>query len=436
MKEQILALVKEYYKENHQKKEYEPGDRINYAGRVYDEEELCNLVDSALEFWLTAGKYTKEFETGLAAFQGVPFCSLVNSGSSANLLAIAALTSPLLKERQLKKGDEIITVAAAFPTTVAPILQVGAVPVFVDIDIPSYNMDVTYLEKALSDKTKAVFIAHSLGNIFDLATIKAFCEKHNLWLVEDNCDALGGTYVLNGEEKKTGTIGDIGTSSFYPAHQMTMGEGGAVYTSNPLLHKAIRSMRDWGRECICSGGQDNLCGHRFDGQFGTLPPGYDHKYVYSHIGYNLKATDMQAAIGVAQLKKLPDFVEKRQANWDYLRNGLADLQDVLILPEKGENAKPCWFGFIVSVKEECAKTRNEVVAYLENKNIQTRNLFAGNILRHPCFEGLTEGVDYRVASELTKTDYAMYNSFWVGVYPGMTKAMLDEMILRIHEAVK
>lgn len=436
MKEKILELVKEYYKENHQKKEYEPGDRINYAGRVYDEEELCNLVDSALEFWLTAGKYTKEFETGLAAYLGVPFCSLVNSGSSANLLAIAALTSPLLKERQLKKGDEIITVAAAFPTTVAPILQVGAVPVFVDIDIPSYNMDITYLEQALSDKTKAVFIAHSLGNIFDLKTIKEFCDKHNLWLVEDNCDALGGTYVLNGEEKKTGTIGDIGTSSFYPAHQMTMGEGGAVYTSNPLLHKAIRSMRDWGRECICSGGQDNLCGHRFDGQFGTLPPGYDHKYVYSHIGYNLKATDMQAAIGVAQLKKLPDFVAKRQANWDYLRNGLEDLQDVLILPEKGENARPCWFGFIVSVKDTCKKTRNEVVAYLEEHNIQTRNLFAGNILRHPCFEGLTEGVDYKVASELEKTDFAMYNSFWVGVYPGMTQGMLDEMVKRIHEAVK
>ena len=436
MKEKILELVKEYYKENHQKKEYEPGDRINYAGRVYDEEELCNLVDSALEFWLTAGKYTKEFETGLAAYLGVPFCSLVNSGSSANLLAIAALTSPLLKERQLKKGDEIITVAAAFPTTVAPILQVGAVPVFVDIDIPSYNMDITYLEQALSDKTKAVFIAHSLGNIFDLKTIKEFCDKHNLWLVEDNCDALGGTYILNGEEKKTGTIGDIGTSSFYPAHQMTMGEGGAVYTSNPLLHKAIRSMRDWGRECICSGGQDNLCGHRFDGQFGTLPPGYDHKYVYSHIGYNLKATDMQAAIGVAQLKKLPDFVAKRQANWDYLRSNLEDLNDVLILPEKGENAKPCWFGFIVSVKDTCKKTRNEVVAYLEEHNIQTRNLFAGNILRHPCFEGLTEGVDYRVASELEKTDFAMYNSFWVGVYPGMTQGMLDEMVKRIHEAVK
>ncbi len=436
MREKILELVKEYYKENHQKKEYEPGDRINYAGRVYDEEELCNLVDSALEFWLTAGKYTKEFESGLATYQGVPFCSLVNSGSSANLLAIAALTSPLLKERQLKKGDEIITVAAAFPTTVAPILQVGAVPVFVDIDIPSYNMDVTYLEKALSEKTKAVFIAHSLGNIFDLKTIKEFCDKHNLWLVEDNCDALGGTYLMDGVEKKTGTIGDIGTSSFYPAHQMTMGEGGAVYTSNPLLHKAIRSMRDWGRECICSGGQDNLCGHRFDGQFGTLPQGYDHKYVYSHIGYNLKATDMQAAIGVAQLKKLPDFVTKRQANWDYLRSNLEDLQDVLILPEKGENAKPCWFGFIVSVKDTCKKSRNEVVAYLEEHNIQTRNLFAGNILRHPCFEGLVEGVDYRVIGELEKTDFAMYNSFWVGVYPGMTQDMLDEMVKRIHEAVK
>lgn len=436
MREKILELVKEYYKENHQKKEYEPGDRINYAGRVYDEEELCNLVDSALEFWLTAGKYTKEFETGLAKYLGVPFCSLVNSGSSANLLAIAALTSPLLKERQLKKGDEIITVAAAFPTTVAPILQVGAIPVFVDIDIPSYNMDVTYLEQALSEKTKAVFIAHSLGNIFDLKVIKEFCDNHNLWLVEDNCDALGGTYILNGEEKKTGTVGDIGTSSFYPAHQMTMGEGGAVYTSNPLLHKAIRSMRDWGRECVCSGGQDNLCGHRFDGQFGTLPPGYDHKYVYSHIGYNLKATDMQAAIGVAQLKKLPDFVAKRQANWDYLRSNLEDLSEVLILPEKGENAKPCWFGFIVSVKDTCTKTRNEVVAYLEKHNIQTRNLFAGNILRHPCFEGLVEGVDYKVVGELKKTDYTMHNSFWVGVYPGMTQAMLDEMVKRIHEAVK
>lgn len=435
-REQILGLVKQYYRENHQKKPYEVGDRINYAGRVYDEDELCNLVDSALEFWLTAGKYTKEFESGLAEYLGLPYCSLVNSGSSANLLAMAALTSPLLGDRKVNKGDEVITVAAAFPTTVAPIVQVGAVPVFLDIDIPSYNIDTTQLEDSYTEKTKAVFLAHSLGNTFDLATVKTFCEKHNLWLIEDNCDALGGTYTINGEERKTGTIGDIGTSSFYPAHQMTMGEGGAVYTANPLLHKVIRSMRDWGRECVCSGGQDNLCGHRFDGQFGTLPQGYDHKYVYSHLGYNLKATDMQAAIGCAQLKKLPEFVQKRQEHWDYLLEQLQDLQDVLILPEKAENTNPCWFGFIVSVKENCSKNRNQVVAYLEKHNIQTRNLFAGNILRHPCFENMAQGVDYKVVGKLEKTDYTMNNSFWVGVFPGMTKEMLDEMVKRIHEAVR
>ena len=436
-KQQILDLVKQYYQEEHKaKKEFQPGDRINYAGRVYDEEELVNLVDSALDFWLTAGKYTKEFESGLARFLGVPYCSLVNSGSSANLLAVMALTSWLLGERRVKRGDEIITVAAAFPTTVAPIVQAGAVPVFLDIDIPSYNIDVTHLEEAYTEKTKAVFLAHSLGNTFDLKVVKEFCDRHNLWLIEDNCDALGGTYEIDGTARMTGTIGDIGTSSFYPAHQMTMGEGGAVYTSNPLLHKAIRSLRDWGRECVCSGGQDNLCGHRFDGQFGTLPQGYDHKYVYSHLGYNLKATDMQAAIGVAQLKKLPDFVQKRQSNWEYLRAGLSDLQGELILPEKAEGTKPCWFGFIVSVTEKCGKSRNEVVGYLEQHNIQTRNLFAGNILRHPCFEGYKENVDYRVVGDLTNTDYCMNNSFWVGVYPGMTKVMLDEIVKRIHEAVR
>jgi len=435
-KQEVLELVAKYYKENHQKKEYEPGDRINYAGRVYDEEELCNLVDASLDFWLTAGKYTKEFEKGLAEYQGLPYCSLVNSGSSANLLAVMALTSPLLGDRRLKKGDEIITVAAAFPTTVAPIVQAGAVPVFVDIDIPSYNLDVTKLEAAYSEKTKAVFLAHSLGNTFDLKNIKAFCDKYNLWLIEDNCDGIGGTYEIDGVEKKVGTIGDIGTSSFYPAHQLTMGEGGAVYTANPLIHKAVRSMRDWGRECICAGGQDNLCGHRFEGQFGTLPQGYDHKYVYSHLGYNLKATDLQAAIGVAQLKKLPDFVTKRQANWDYLREQLDDLSDVLILPEKAPGTKPCWFGFILAVKENCKKSRNEIVAFLEKNNIQTRNLFAGNILRHPCFEPLEEGVDYRVVGDLTKTDFTMNHAFWVGVYPGMTKPMLDEMVRRIHEAVR
>ncbi len=433
LKEQILKLVSEYYKENHVKKEYEPGDRINYSGRVYDEEEIVNLVDSSLEFWLTAGRYTKEFEEGLAKFQNSKYCAVVNSGSSANLLAIAALTSPLLKERRLNKGDEIITVAAAFPTTVAPIVQCGAVPVFLDIEIPTYNMDMTLLEEALSPKTKAVFIAHSLGNIFDLKTVKEFCDKHNLWLIEDNCDGLGGEYELEGKVYKTGTVGDIGTSSFYPAHQLTMGEGGALYTDNTLLNKIIRSMRDWGRECSCIGGQDNLCGHRFDGQFGTLPQGYDHKYVYSHLGYNLKITDMQAAIGVAQLKKLPEFVRLRQENWDYLRSELECVKDYLVLPEKADGSKPCWFGFIVTVKENCSKSRNEIVAFLEGHNIQTRNLFAGNILRHPCFECMEEGVDYRVVGDLKVTDEVMNNSFWIGVYPGMTKAMLDEMVRRIKE---
>ncbi len=437
-KQQILEMVKEYTREHHKTKEYKPGDRINYAGRVYDEEELCNLVDSALEFWLTAGRFTKEFESGLAEYLGVPFVSSVNSGSSANLLAMAALTSPLLGERRVKKGDEVITVAAAFPTTVAPIVQCGAVPVFVDVEIPSYNVDSSKLESALSPKTKAVFLAHSLGNTFDLNAVTKFCKKNNLWLIEDNCDAIGGTYTIDGKVRKTGTIGDIGTSSFYPAHQLTMGEGGAVYTSNPVLHKAIRSLRDWGRECVCSGGQDNLCGHRFDGQFGTLPQGYDHKYVYSHLGYNLKITDLQASIGCAQLKKLPDFVEKRQAHWDYLRAGLekSGASEYLVLPKKKEGTNPCWFGFIMTVKPECKKTRNEVVAFVEKNNIQTRNLFAGNILRHPCFENLEAGVDYRVSGELKVTDEIMNNSFWVGVYPGLTEEMMDEMIRVITEAVK
>jgi CDP-6-deoxy-D-xylo-4-hexulose-3-dehydrase len=435
-KEKILELVKEYYKENHEKEAYKMGDRINYAGRVYDEDEMCNLVDSSLDFWLTAGKYTDEFEKGLAKYLNVSYCSLVNSGSSANLLAIMALTSQLLGDRRLKRGDEIITVAAAFPTTVAPIIQCGAVPVFVDIEIPSYNLDASKLEEALSDKTKAVFIAHSLGNIFDLQTIKDFCDKHNLWLVEDNCDALGGEYQINGETKLTGTIGDIGTSSFYPAHQMTMGEGGAVYTSNALLNKIMRSMRDWGRDCICSGGQDDTCNKRFKGQYGTLPVGYDHKYVYSHLGYNLKATDMQAAIGVAQLKKLPSFVEKRRANWDYLRENLKGLQENIILPEKEDKASPCWFGFVISVKEESTKTKNEIVAYLEKYKVQTRSLFAGNITRHPCFDGLVNGEDFRIVGELKNTDFAMNNTFWIGVYPGMTKEMLDEMIKRIRESIE
>lgn len=441
-KQEILGLVKKYYQENHApKKEFEPGDRINYAGRVYDEEEMCNLVDAALDFWLTAGKYTKEFEEGLAEFLGVRFCALVNSGSSANLLAFMALTSPLLKERQLKPGDEVITVAAAFPTTVAPIVQAGAVPVFVDIDIPSYNISVERMREALTEKTKAVFLAHSLGNPFPLQEVADFCREHGLWLIEDNCDALGAEYTMTdaaGERvtKKTGTIGDIGTSSFYPAHQLTMGEGGAVYTDNPLLSKIIRSMRDWGRDCVCSGGQDNLCGHRFDGQYGTLPKGYDHKYVYSHLGYNLKATDLQAAIGAAQLKKLPDFVAKRRANWDYLREHLQDLEEYLVLPEKERGADPCWFGFIMLVKEESGLTRDQLVSCLEKHNIQTRNLFAGNITRHPCFEHMIEGKDYRIAGGLENTDRVMNRGFWVGVYPGMTRPMLEEIVKTIQEGVK
>ncbi|MBQ7497617.1 MAG: lipopolysaccharide biosynthesis protein RfbH [Selenomonas sp.] len=435
-KEDVLNHVREYYRDYKPASEFKPGDRINYAGRNYDEKELVNLVDAALDFWLTAGKYTKAFERDFADFLGVPYCSIVNSGSSANLLAVAALTSHLLGERRLKRGDEVITVAAAFPTTVAPIVQCGAVPVFVDIGIPSYNIDPSRLEEAYSEKTKAVILAHSLGNIFDLSAVKDFCDRHALWLIEDNCDAVGGTCVYQGKRKLTGTIGDIGTSSFYPAHQLTMGEGGAVYTKNPLLNKIVRSMRDWGRECVCSGGQDNLCGHRFDGQFGTLPKGYDHKYVYSHLGYNLKVTDLQAAIGCAQLEKLPEFVKKRQAHWEYLRKNLADLSDVLILPEKGENCEPCWFGFIMTVKENCDKSRNEVVAYIEGKNVQTRNLFAGNILRHPAFLALEEGRDYRVVGDLSVTDRVMENSFWVGVHPGLTEPMLAEMVRIIHEAVR
>ena len=428
-------MVAQYCREQHIAKKWKPGDRINYAGRVYDEEELCNLVDASLDFWLTAGKYTEEFESGLGKYLDIPYCSVVNSGSSANLLAIAALTSPILKEKRILPGDEVITVAAAFPTTVAPIVQCGAVPVFVDIEIPYYNIDISLLEGALSSRTKAVFLAHSLGNVFDLKAVKEFCVQHGLFLIEDNCDALGAEYEIDGVYQKAGTIGDIGTSSFYPAHHMTMGEGGAVYTSNPLLHRIIRSLRDWGRDCVCSGGQDNRCGHRFDGQYGTLPQGYDHKYVYSQLGYNLKATDLQAAIGAAQLKKLPGFVERRRENWNYLRARLGDLEDYFILPEITPNSYPSWFGFMLMVRENVGKSRDEIIAYLERYGIQTRALFAGNITRHPCFETLEEGKDYRIFGSLDKTDEVMARGFWVGVYPGMTKEMLDEMILRLRESI-
>ncbi|MCL2404054.1 MAG: lipopolysaccharide biosynthesis protein RfbH [Defluviitaleaceae bacterium] len=434
-KEQILDAVKAFYETYHKPvKAYAPGARIPYAARVYDHEEMTNLVDSALEFWLTAGRYAAQFEADFAKYIGARYCALVNSGSSANLLAFMALTSPLLGERAIMPGDEVITVAAGFPTTVTPILQYGAVPVFVDVTIPQYNIDVCMLDDALSHKTKAVMIAHTLGNPFDLDAVKSFCDRHKLWLVEDNCDALGTKYIINGEEKLTGTIGDIGTSSFYPPHHMTMGEGGAVYTNDPLLSKVIFSMRDWGRDCVCASGQDDMCGHRFDGQYGELPQGYDHKYVYSHLGYNLKATDMQAAIGVAQLKKLTGFTESRIRNFDRLKSALGPVSDKLILPEACKNSTPSWFGFLITCKD--GVDRNKLVRHLENNGVQTRMLFAGNLIKHPCFDRLrTSGKGYRVVGELTNTDRIMYDTFWVGVYPGMTNEMIDYMAKTIIEAV-
>ncbi|MCR5102562.1 MAG: lipopolysaccharide biosynthesis protein RfbH [Butyrivibrio sp.] len=432
----ILNAVDEYCDTFHNKKKpFEPGDRITYASRVYDHAEMHNLVDSALEFWLTTGRYTKEFESSFAKYLGVKYCSLVNSGSSANLVAFMALTSPLLGERQVKPGDEMITVAAGFPTTVTPAVQYGVVPVFVDVTIPQYNIDVNMLEEAVSDKTKAVMLAHTLGNPFDLAAVKAFCDKHNLWLIEDNCDALGTTYEINGEKKFTGTVGDIGTSSFYPPHHMTMGEGGAVYTDNPLLHKIIRSFRDWGRDCVCVSGQDNMCGHRYDGQYGELPAGYDHKYVYSHFGYNLKATDLQAAIGCAQIIKFPSFVERRKENFNRLKNGLMKIADKVILPQAAPNSDPSWFGFLITVREGIDRTK--VVPYIEEHGVQTRLLFAGNLTKQPCFDQMrAAGKGYRVVGSLENTDRIMRDTFWVGVYPGMTDDMIDYMAKTICEAVE
>lgn len=432
--QQILNLVREYCEEFHKKPEYTEGDRIPYASRVYDSEEMVNLVDSALEFWLTSGRYTYEFEKNFAEYLGVNFCSLVNSGSSANLLAFMTLTSPLLGDRRISRGDEVITVAAGFPTTVTPMIQYGAVPVFVDVTIPQYNIDVDRLEEALSDKTKAVMIAHTLGNPFDLAGVKRFCDKHNLWLVEDNCDALGSEYTIDGKTYLTGTVGDIGTSSFYPPHHMTMGEGGAVYTNNPLLNKIARSFRDWGRDCVCPSGRDNLCGHRFDRQYGELPIGYDHKYVYSHFGYNLKATDMQAAVGCAQLKKFPSFVARRRHNFERLHDALTSVEDKLILPVAAENSNPSWFGFCITCRDGI--DREKVVPYIESKGVQTRMLFAGNLLKHPCFDEMrATGEGYRVVGNLDNTDKIMTSTFWVGVYPGMTDEMIDYMAKTIIEAV-
>lgn len=435
-REQIKQMVAEYYKDFKTKKEpFKEGDRITYAARVFDEKEMCALTDATLDFWLTTGRFSDEFEKKIAEWIGVKYAHLVNSGSSANLIAFTVLTAPELGDRAIKRGDEVITVACGFPTTVTPILQYGAVPVFVDVTIPQYNIDSTMLEKALSDKTKAVMIAHTLGNPFDLKTVKEFCDKHNLWLVEDNCDALGSTYTIDGVTKFTGTWGDIGTSSFYPPHHMTMGEGGCVYTNNPKLNRLILSYRDWGRDCICPSGRDNFCGHRYDGQYGELPKGYDHKYVYSHFGYNLKVTDMQAAVGCEQLKKFPEFVKRRKHNWSRLKNALMPVSDKLILPVPAENSDPSWFGFLITLKDDSGLDREKVVRYIESKNVQTRMLFSGNLIKHPCFDSIRGTDAYRVAGELTATDKIMKNTFWVGVYPGMTDEMIDYMAKTIIEAV-
>lgn len=438
LKEQILELTRQYYREQFgQETEFKDGDRVNYAGRVFDDEELVNLVNASLEFWLTAGHYTLEFERKFAKYIGVEYCSLTNSGSSANLLAFSALTSPQLGERQIKRGEEVITVAAGFPTTIAPIVQYGAIPVFVDVTIPQYNIDIELLDKAMSEKTKAVMVAHTLGNPFDIVKIKEFCDRNNLWLIEDNCDALGTKVLINGQWKYTGTIGDIGTSSFYPPHHITMGEGGAVYTNNQKLHRLVNSFRDWGRDCYCQPGVDGTCKKRFERQYGELPVGYDHKYVYSHLGYNLKATEMQAAVGCAQLDKLDDFVRCRKENWSYLRSGLEETNDKLILPERLDYADPSWFGFLMTVKENAGFSREQMCIFLEQCNIQTRNLFAGNILKHPCFDQMRkEKQGYRVVGDLENTDYIMKQSFWIGVYPGMTREKLDYMIDKIKRFVR
>lgn len=433
----IEAAIAYYNHAHSQQKTFIAGDRISYGGRVFDEREIANLVDASLDFWLTTGRYTQQFERDFARFLGVQCCSLANSGSSANLLAFMALTSPKLGERRIKPGDEVITVAAGFPTTVSPIVQYGAVPVFVDVSLPTYNIDVTQLDEALSLRTKAVMLAHTLGNPFDLSSVKDFCDRHDLWLIEDNCDALGSRYLYRGVWSYTGTIGHIGTSSFYPPHHMTMGEGGAVYTDDILLKRLVESFRDWGRDCWCPSGCDNTCGNRFGQQFGELPLGYDHKYVYSHFGYNLKVTDMQAAIGCAQLEKLPSFIEARRRNWTTLRNGLADCEDYFVLPEATRNADPSWFGFLLTVRKGSGISRERVVSHLERNGIQTRMLFAGNLVKHPCFDEMRRsGNGYRVIGRLAVTDQIMQHTFWLGVYPGMSEEKLNFILKTIKDCVR
>lgn len=436
LRENAIQAALSHFRDYHAKSKFQPGDKIQYSGRVYDEQEIRYLIDSSLDFWLTAGRYADRFERALGGYLGLKYVSLVNSGSSANLLAFMALTSPRVGERRVEKGDEIITVAAGFPTTVAPIIQYGAIPVFLDITLPGYNLDVRHLEKALSDRTKVVMLAHTLGNPFDIDRIKDFCDQNNLWLIEDNCDSLGSRYLFNDEWKYTGSFGDIGTSSFYPPHHITMGEGGAVYTNNRELYRIVNSLRDWGRDCQCAPGQDNFCGQRFMQQFGELPYGYDHKYVYSHFGYNMKVTDMQAAIGCAQLEKLPAFTEARKRNWKFLYDGLSGLDNYFIMPEPARNSDPSWFGFMLSVKPGVDISRDSIVDYLESKGIQTRMLFAGNLIKQPCFDEMRKNrYGYRVAGNLKNTDFAMSQAFWIGVYPGLEKNHLEYMVSCIRDYI-
>lgn len=439
LRNKIKSMVAEYYDLVHKPQQEAPFEvgksKVNYAGRVFDSSEMMSLTDATLDFWLTSGRFSNEFEKEFARTVGVKYALLVNSGSSANLIAFNALTSHLLGERRIRKGDEVITVAAGFPTTVTPVIQFGAIPVFVDIVIEdgTYDIDVNMLESALSPKSKAVFIAHTLGNPFNLRAIKEFCDRNNLWLIEDNCDALGSLY----EGKMTGSFGDIATSSFYPPHHLTMGEGGAVYTSNPTLKRAAESFRDWGRDCWCPSGQDNTCKKRFGWSLGSLPMGYDHKYTYSHFGYNLKATEMQASIGVVQLKKLDGFTKKRRENFDLLHSSLASLSDFFVLPRATVNSEPSWFGFLLTVRERVGFTRDELVKHLESKGIQTRMLFAGNLIRHPAFDEMrSTGQGYRVVGDLRETDRVSTNTFWVGVYPGMKREALEYMAAEIKSFVK
>lgn len=430
LRQQAIEAAIRYYKYKHtNKKPFTAGDNIPYGGRIFDESEISVLIDSALDFWLTSGRFTEQFEGNFANFLKINHCSLVNSGSSANLLAFMALTSSTLGARKINKGDEVITVAAGFPTTITPIIQYGAIPVFVDISLPTYNIDCSQLEEALSPKTKAVMLAHTLGNPFDLKAVKDFCEHHDLWLIEDNCDALGSKYLIDNEWKFTGTIGDLGTSSFYPPHHITMGEGGAVYTNNIQLKRLVESFRDWGRDCWCPSGKDNTCKKRFSQKFGELPIGYDHKYVYSNFGYNLKATDMQAAIGCAQLEKLPDFIAARKHNWKLLRSGLKSTENKLLLPEATHNSDPSWFGFPITIIKDSSLTRDKMVNHLEAKGIQTRMLFAGNIIKHPCFNELRKNnTDFRIINDLKNTNIIMEQTFWIGVYPGISEGMIDYIV--------